>query len=114
MAECDRAAVGVHVLGVLGQPELAQHGQRLGGEGLVEFDQVDFADGEPEPGQQLAGRRHRSDAHDARRHAGRGKPRTRARGVRPWRFTAASEAIIIAAAPSLTPEELPAVTVPPL
>jgi hypothetical protein len=36
----------------------------------------------------------------------------RARGVRPCFFTAASEARIIAAAPSLTPEALPAVTVP--
>ena len=39
-------------------------------------------------------------------------PTTRARGVRPLRFAASSEATIIAAAPSLTPEALPAVTVP--
>ena len=38
----------------------------------------------------------------------------RARGVRPCFFTAASDARIIAAAPSLTPEALPAVTVPGL
>ncbi|MOA55614.1 hypothetical protein D3C78_1794380 [compost metagenome] len=38
-------------------------------------------------------------------------PRTRARGVRPCFFTAAAEARIIAAAPSFTPEALPAVTV---
>ena len=38
----------------------------------------------------------------------------RARGVSPCRFAAASEAMIIAAAPSLTPEALPAVTVPGL
>ena len=37
----------------------------------------------------------------------------RARGVRPYFFTAASEATIIATAPSLTPLALPAVTVPP-
>ena len=37
-------------------------------------------------------------------------PRIRARGVRPWRRTAASLATIIAAAPSLTPEAFPAVT----
>jgi acetyl-CoA acetyltransferase len=36
-------------------------------------------------------------------------PRMRARGVSPCFFTAASEAKIIAAAPSLTPEALPAV-----
>ncbi len=34
-------------------------------------------------------------------------------GVRPCFFAAASEAMISAAAPSLTPEALPAVTVPP-
>ena len=37
----------------------------------------------------------------------------RAIGVRPYFFAAASEAMINAAAPSLTPEALPAVTVPP-
>ena len=41
-------------------------------------------------------------------------PRMRARGVSPCFFTAASEARIIAAAPSLTPDALPAVTVPGL
>ena len=39
-------------------------------------------------------------------------PRKRARGVRPLRFAASSVATIRAAAPSLTPEALPAVTVP--
>ena len=39
-------------------------------------------------------------------------PSTRARGVRPLRLAASSEAMMIAAAPSLTPEALPAVTVP--
>ncbi len=39
-------------------------------------------------------------------------PRMRAMGVRPCLFAAASEAMIRAAAPSLTPEALPAVTVP--
>ena len=38
---------------------------------------------------------------------------TRACGVRPWRFAAASLATNSATAPSLTPEALPAVTVPP-
>ena len=35
-----------------------------------------------------------------------------ARGVSPWRLAASSEAMISAAAPSFTPEALPAVTVP--
>ena len=39
-------------------------------------------------------------------------PTIRARGVRPLRFAASSVATIRAAAPSLTPEALPAVTVP--
>ena len=38
---------------------------------------------------------------------------TRARGVRPWRRAASSEATSSAQAPSFTPEALPAVTVPP-
>ena len=46
--------------------------------------------------------------------AAEASPRIRARGVRPCFFTAASDARIIAAAPSLTPEALPAVTVPGL
>ena len=37
-------------------------------------------------------------------------PTTRARGFRPYSFTAASEATMSAAAPSLTPDALPAVT----
>ena len=36
-----------------------------------------------------------------------------ARGVRPYRRAASAEAISIAAAPSFTPDALPAVTVPP-
>ena len=40
-------------------------------------------------------------------------PRMRAIGVRPYFLAAASEAMISAAAPSLTPDALPAVTVPP-
>ena len=37
---------------------------------------------------------------------------TRARGVRPWRAAAASDAITSAHAPSFTPDALPAVMVP--
>ena len=39
-------------------------------------------------------------------------PMTRARGVRPWRAAAASLASSSAQAPSLTPDALPAVTLP--
>ena len=38
---------------------------------------------------------------------------TRARGASPWRRAASSEATSSAQAPSLTPDALPAVTVPP-
>ena len=113
MAERDGAAVGVHVRGVVGQAELAQHRERLRGEGLVELDHVDL--------RRASGPR----APAALRVAGTGPmpmmrgatpaaamPTTRAIGVRPCARAAASEATISAAAPSLTPEALPAVTVP--
>ena len=58
--------------GVVGDAELAQHGERLAGEGLVEFDHVEIAGRQAEPGAELLRRRRRADAHDARRHAGRG------------------------------------------
>jgi hypothetical protein len=71
MTERDRAAVGVHLGGIVGQAELAQAGKHLGGEGFIDLDQIEVADLEPQALHQLAGRRHRTDAHDARRHAGR-------------------------------------------
>ena len=54
MAERDRAAIRIDVLGIVGKAELAQHGQRLRGEGLVEFDHVEVADLQAEPRHQLA------------------------------------------------------------
>ena len=54
--------------------------------------------------------RRRTEAHDARRDAGHGERRC-GLGVRPWR-RAASEAMSVAHDPSLSPEALPAVTVP--
>ena len=41
MAERDGAALRVHVRRIVGDPELAQHGERLGGERLVELDEID-------------------------------------------------------------------------
>ena len=58
---------------VVGKAELAQHGEALRGEGLVQFDHVDVGDREAEPlraASRDAGRR--ADAHDPRRHAGDG------------------------------------------
>jgi len=40
MADGDSAAVGVNVRGIVGQAEFAENGERLRGEGLVEFDNV--------------------------------------------------------------------------
>src|SRR6516165_8077270 len=70
--ECDRAAVGIDVLGVVGDAELTQTGEPLRRERLVDLDQVEIADLEAEPGHQLAGRGYRSDPHDPRRHRRRG------------------------------------------
>ncbi|GCC48215.1 hypothetical protein chiPu_0032260, partial [Chiloscyllium punctatum] len=64
--------------------ELAQAGDALRGEGLVELDQVEVRHLDAEPLDQLPGRRHRADAHDARRHRGRRKAedfRTRGEAV---------------------------------
>ena len=112
MAERDRAAVRVHVLGVVRQAELAQHRDALGGERLVQFDHVDVASVSPSRASSFCT-------------AGAGPmpmmrgatpavaiATTRARGVRPWRLAASSRGEQQRAAPSLTPEALPAVTVP--
>ena len=73
MAERDRAAVGVHMRRVVGEAELAHHGEALGGEGFVQFDHVDVADLEAEPFEQAQRRGRRADAHDPRRDAGDGR-----------------------------------------
>src|SRR4051794_39787183 len=41
VAEGDRAAVGVHVGRIVGDAELAENGEALGGEGFVELDHVE-------------------------------------------------------------------------
>ena len=43
MAERDRAAVRIDVLGVVGKAELTQAGEPLRGEGLVQLDQIEVA-----------------------------------------------------------------------
>ncbi len=72
MPERDGAAVGVHVGRVVGQAQLAQHRQRLRGEGFVQLDHVERLHVQLQAPEQLARRRHRADAHDPRRHARRG------------------------------------------
>src|SRR3954452_13108568 len=53
MPERDRAAVGIDVVGVIGDAELPQAGETLRGERLVDLDQVEIADLETEPRHQL-------------------------------------------------------------
>ena len=72
MAEGDGAAVGVHMARIVRDAELAEDGEALGGEGLVEFDDVHVVDLEAEALEQLLRRRRRADAHDPRRNAGDG------------------------------------------
>ena len=86
MAEGDRSAGRIHVLGIVGQTELAKAGERLAGESLVELDPIEVADAScraapavsasPAPGpcpSRAAARRHVA------------MPRMRARGRRPCR-----------------------------
>src|SRR5581483_5601591 len=76
MAERDRTAVDVHLF--LVEPELADDGEGLRGEGLVELDQVDLLERHTRPREQLLDRRDRPDAHDAWIDAGRGRADERA------------------------------------
>ena len=112
VAERDRAAVDVDALRV--EAELADDGDGLRRERLVELDEVDVADGHarraraacapPGPGRcpSRAGRRRPPRSRRTRRAAP--TPSSRARS---------SLATTRAAAPSLSPLELPAVTLPP-
>ena len=112
MAERDRAAVDVHAL--LVEPELAHDGEALRGERLVQLDEVELAGRDAGAREQLAHGRDRPDAHDARIDA-------RDRAAREARERLGAERAARAprsrsrraAAPSLMPLELPAVTVPP-
>jgi hypothetical protein len=95
------------------EAELADHGERLRGERLVELDQVEVADVEADPlrAGAVAGRpRAPSGAGRCRR------PRRRAHvasGRRPRARAVAARISSSAAAPSFMPLELPAVTLPP-
>ena len=71
MADGDGAAVGVYMGRVVGKSKLAQHRERLRREGLVQLDDVHLVEPQPGAGENLARRRRRPDAHDARRDARR-------------------------------------------
>src|SRR5579862_7521932 len=70
MADGDGAAVQVHLRRI--DLEVAQAGDRLRGEGLVDLDEVDLVDRYAGALQRLAAGRHRTDPHDLRRAAGDG------------------------------------------
>jgi hypothetical protein len=112
MAQRDRPAVGVHSRVVVGDPELAKDRETLRGERLIQFDHGEVGDLEAEALHQFSRRRRRADPMIRGGTPATAPPSTRARGVRPLRLAASSLAMTIAAAPSLTPEALPAVTVP--
>ena len=110
MPERDRSAVGVDDLGVESEPAYAR--ERLRRERLVDLDRAEVVGRPAGAGQRLLARRHRTEDHDVRRHAG-GRSRDDARAGREvCRFTAASLATTIAAAPSDSCDDEPAVTMP--
>src|SRR5690606_30904971 len=66
MPQRDGAAVGVDAGVLWVECEVAHHGQRLGRERLVEFDDADVCQRDACSFERHAGGRHRPDAHDAR------------------------------------------------
>ena len=69
MAECDRAAIRVHMRAILGNAEFAQNGDALAGEGFVQLDDVEIGGLETKALAKLARCRDRPEAHDARGNA---------------------------------------------
>ena len=67
------------------QAQLAGDGDGLGGEGLVDLDQVDVVELHVGPVEHLAHRRDRAHAHDPRVHAGVAYATSRPSGSSPWR-----------------------------
>ena len=68
----DGPTIGICARVVVGDLELAEHGQALRGESLVELNNVEVGDGQAQPLDQLVGRWRRTDPHDARRNASYG------------------------------------------
>ena len=110
MAERDGAAVHIEPSRVDGQ--LAEAGECLGSERLVQFDEVDLVERESGQRERLANGRNRADAEllrfdPCRRIGDEARQRRQARAL-----AIAALVTTTAAAPSLVCDELPAVTLP--
>jgi hypothetical protein len=90
-------------------PELVREVQRHGGEGLVDLEQIDVADGHAGLLQGLLRRGHGLGEHEHGLAAGGDDGRMRARGFRPEALADGLVADEHAAEPSTMPLELPAV-----
>ena len=87
-------------------------GDDLGRERLVDLHQVDVGDGHPGPPERLPGRFHRPEPMISGERAVTPEETIRASGVMPSSAALTSLIITSAAAPSLSGQQLPAVTVP--
>ena len=113
MPDGDRAAIDVHDRRI--PAHVLVDGERLSGEGLVGLDEIEIVDLPAGLFERLAGSRDRAGSHDGRIDAGGGPgddagERCQA-ALRRFRLAVISTT---AAAPSLMPDALPAVTVPSL
>ena len=95
------------------EAEVLDHGERLGGERLVQLDHVDVVERLAGPLERLAHGRHGADAHDLRVHAAVRVGEDPAAHGRAERSAASAPTSARRAAPaSFMPDALPAVTVP--
>src|SRR5665213_3390282 len=112
MTDGDRAAVDVD-LGWI-EAEFAHHRQRLRREGLVGLDEIEIGDLPAGLFERLAGGRDRPGSHDFGIDPGVRPRRDARQGFRPRFFASSADIRTMAAAPSLSPEALAAVTDPSL
>jgi hypothetical protein len=112
VAKGNRPAIPVDARVVVGNAEQAQRRETLGGEGLVEFDDVELFLAQAQPLAELARSGiGRGPSHAARRRQSHHQGREQ-RGQAIFRHSLLG-GDDQRRAPSLTPEALPAVTVPP-
>ena len=110
MSERDSAAIHIELVAI--KVKLAIAGQNLRGKGLIEFDQVEVGDSQAVFFLHLFHGRDRTDAHDARVNAGGGYRDNAGQRLQVVLLHEGSLARTTAAAPSVMPEEFPAVIVP--